>query len=475
MRNVWQYLNRHTIPSISAPFIVGLGVQAAFKSSSEWVEVFVPAARVLREGGDIYAAGGYWYPPFMALMIIPFGPLPELAARLGWFAINIACIVGLVRSAWLLAGGPTLQSITSETKRDWAAAGVGIACSAPYVLNALAHQQVDVIIAYLAVAGCHRLVRGRNFSGAAMIGLAAAFKGPPLLFAAYLVLRRNWTAAGLIVLVAVGVNLLPDLAISPPDGQLRLAVWLERFVLTSFNEELGSWHGVGGVNQALGGTVHRLLTAPTFQSGLSYVTGYRQIPEGLISVGAYGLMLILLAASAVAGLQGQGRARASSGACRLPTHTALELGAVSLLMLLLSPMSDLAHLGPTVLPAFCLARIAIFRGDRFIAATLIVAAAGALAVNKDLVGDAAYTVILWAGVATWSMLALWAGCVRALARGYGGEPPTRGLANSIFPFSARRLPASAGIPLVFLALFRPPPPEFQDAAKSLEIGFSSAD
>ncbi|MGP0075521.1 MAG: glycosyltransferase family 87 protein [Bryobacteraceae bacterium] len=422
-------MNQHTIISIGAPFVVGLGVQAAFKSPSEWVEVFVPAARVLQAGGDIYFRSAYLYPPFMAFMIIPFGSFSELAARLGWFAINVVCIVGLVRSAWLLAGGSTLQSISAETRRDWAVASAGAVCSAPYILNALAHQQLDVIVGFLAVAGCLLLVRGRIISGAVLIGLAAACKGPPLLFVAYLIFRRNWLAAGLIVLVTVGANLLPDLVIAAPSGQLRLMAWVERFVVPSFNGPLGSWNGLGNTaNQSLAGMVQRMFTI--------------KIPEELIKVSAYGLMLILLATSIVAALRGQAFARAGTRAVRFPSHTALELSAVSLLMLLMSPMTDLAHLGPAMLPAFCLARIAIFRGDRIIGAAVIVAAAGALAVNKDLIGDTGYTAVTWAGVASWSMLVLWAGCVTALAQG-DGEPPVRGFADSIFPFLARRSAAHA--------------------------------
>ena len=41
----------------------------------------------------------------------------------------------------------------------------GIACCAPYLLNAQAHQQVDIIIAALMVAGCLELTRGATSPG----------------------------------------------------------------------------------------------------------------------------------------------------------------------------------------------------------------------------------------------------------------------------------------------------------------------
>jgi hypothetical protein len=287
---VWQLLNRHPIVSISTPFVIALGYQATRKNPSEWITAFVKAARELVAGGDIYGDGtSYLYPPFMALMSIPFVPLSELAARLGWFGLNIACIVGLVRSAWLLAGGSMLNPITTQNRRNWAVAGLGILCCAPFILNALAHQQVDIIIAFLAVAGCLQLARGQDTVGAVLIGLAAACKGPPLLFAPYLLFRRKWLAAGLVAIVAVGVNILPDLFVSPPDGRARLLVWAERFAVPTFYGQLGAWIGSNGVgisNQALAGTLQRIFTT-TLQStpsGGVMVTGFRQVPEALVKL-----------------------------------------------------------------------------------------------------------------------------------------------------------------------------------------------
>jgi hypothetical protein len=434
MRAIWQFLVRRPIVAVTTPLVIGLGVQAAFKDSSEWLEVFVRAARVFFAGGDIYRASSYFYPPFTALLVVPFVSLPDVASRLAWFAINVGCIAGMMQSAWLLAGGSTLPAIGPAKKRESFIAAIGIICSATYVLNALAHQQIDLVIDFLVVGGCLLLVRGERVVGAVLIGLAAAFKGPPLLFAAYLVFRRNWVAAGMTVLVAVSANILPDLVVSPPDGKLRLASWLERFVAPTFSGQIGAWNGVSGFNQSLAGTVKRLLTTAlqSTPSELIEVTNSRNVSEALIKSSAYGLMLTLLVTSVVASLRGQFLARVGTTGPGFPSQTALELSAVSALMLLMSPMSDLAHLGILISPALCLARIAVFTADRAISATLIIAAAGALCVNKDLIGSTAYTVVLWIGVATLSTLALWAGCIIALFQGRV-QPPVVNFAESIFP------------------------------------------
>jgi hypothetical protein len=385
----------------------------------------------MRGGGDIYSEGGYWYPPFLAFASLPFSSWSERAARMGWFALNIASIVGLARAAWLCAGG----LMAWKTRRDGKVAALGAICVSPYILNALAHQQVDVFISFLIVTGCLACLRGRSLSGAVLIGLAAACKGPPLLFAGYFIWRRNWRAAGLIVLVAIGANLMPDLLIAPPDGQLRLVAWIDKFAVPAFTHRLGSWNGISTYNQSLSGTTQRMFTTSlqATPEGLDYVADVRPAPETLVKLVGYGLMLALAALSIVSGLRGQALARDRAGT---PSHTALEFSAMSLLTLLMSPMTDLAHMGSTLLPVFCLARLTTTGSRRIIVATLTAAVVCGLAVNKDLVGRTAYDAFLWGGIATYGMLALWFGCVWALARGEGGAP-VAGFTTSIFPFVRR--------------------------------------
>ena len=117
MRAIWQFLVRRPIVAIAMPLVIGLGVQAAFKHPSEWLDPFVRAARVFLAGGDIYDASSYLYPPFTALLVVPFVPLPDVASRLAWFAINVACIAGMMQSAWLLSGGSTLPAIGPAKNR----------------------------------------------------------------------------------------------------------------------------------------------------------------------------------------------------------------------------------------------------------------------------------------------------------------------------------------------------------------------
>src|ERR1700676_3412431 len=110
---------RHPIYMISIPLVIGLGVQALIKSDPEWIDVYVAAGRALLRGDDVYAAGAnYIYPPFAALLAVPFAPLPDLAIRLVWYLINVGAIVWLARSAWGLAGGSRLDFTDAPGRRE---------------------------------------------------------------------------------------------------------------------------------------------------------------------------------------------------------------------------------------------------------------------------------------------------------------------------------------------------------------------
>ena len=141
-------------------------------------------------------------------------------------------------------------------------------------------------------------------------------------------------------------------------------------------------------------------------------------------------LIALAAASVVAALSGPTRS-ASRADFVQPGRTALEMAAMAMLVQLASPMTDLAHMGPVILPGLCLARLAFMPGEWRSRASLAVALLIAVIFNKDLVGWRLYDLVMWSGVGAWASAALWAGCVSALARGLG-EAPSPSFRQSIF-------------------------------------------
>ncbi len=401
----WRYA-----PALAGGLIaVVVGVHLLVRQDNEWEHVFVPAAQRLWAGDDVYRAGGaYLYPPFMAWATLPFVGLSHAAGRFIFVAMSVGCAVFMLGGAWRLAGGGRLRE-PPEAR----AALAGACCGAFYIHNCLVHQQTDVFIGALLVGGCLALRRGRGVLAATGFGLAAAMKCTALLWAPYLLWRRRPAAAALLLAVALGVNLLPELVNRPGAGGTWLGVFASRYLapLTGRDHVPGSWGSDIVYNQSLSGAAQRwLLTEPRWSGGECTVenTGAAVSPLTVRAVllGSEFLLFVL----AVRALGRPFRPAAD------PNNEVLEYGVVLASMLLLSPMSSIAHFGTLVVPGFCLARRAINQRDAVLTALLLAAATAGLASNKDLLGGNLYTVALWGGCVMLNTLALLAGCLRELRR-----------------------------------------------------------
>jgi len=416
------FLERPLI-TLSVPVFLGLASQPLVRCCSEFMNVYVGSAGVLLDGGDIYGAGhGYAYPPLAALLAVPFVPMPEFLARLVWYFINVGAIVALIRCAWGMAGGAPLGPIEATDRREWLAFGLGLVWIVPYLLNALSHEQTDIVIAALLTSGCYMTLRGRPMVGAVLIGLSATFKGPTLLFLGYLVFRRRWRAAALALAVAIGANLVPDLVDHQSGGTL-LGEWVTKFALPAekLTASLGNWNDAhfNMANQSLAGSLQRVTNSTVGWNSGKLDIEARTVPvgPGIMKATAYTMLLLMAAISAWAALRGEGRMARETALPSMPSPTAIEFGAMMVLVLMMSPMSALAHYGLLAAPILCLARLAAVGRYRLAWMVISVGIVIALAMNKDLVGRTAYDLALWGGVTTLSAIGLWFGSIVFLAKG----------------------------------------------------------
>ncbi|MBY0523054.1 MAG: DUF2029 domain-containing protein [Gemmataceae bacterium] len=403
--------------SILAVVVIGaLLVPFCKRADSEWDMVYLAAADDLHRGQDMYAKdNGYLYPPFMALLAVPFTALPVVANRLVWYGINVVALIYLIRTAWQLAGGGALQGPRIANRREHLIFLLGLGCFLGYCLNALSHQQTDLVIGALLLAGCQALNRERLLRAATLLGLAAAMKCTALLWLPFLAWQRRWSAALWLGIVALGVNFLPDIVYPAADGTPWLCHWSARFLepMTTVHYRPGTWGSDIVYNQSLAGAINRWTTTHIAwtATGLS-VEPSPAVPDPMtLRLWRYGLSLVLLGAAALATWP---RPDTESGETT-PRRCAFEGGLVLALMLLLSPMSSNAHFGILALAAFCVARMALQRGSRLHLFLL----GGCLVMNflrKDLCGNVAHGASLWCGAAMWTALFLGFGCGAALWR-----------------------------------------------------------
>jgi hypothetical protein len=392
---------------------------------SEWDQVFIRASRQLVAGENIYippainasspeavkfqATHPWTYPPFQALIALPMAWLPHFLSRLAWFGVQAVALVVLWKLSWRISGGKRLEGA------ELAILVLGLSAGMRYVQGTFGHEQSDILIDALLVAGCFAWQWGRDISAATMWGIAAAFKGPPLIMAPYLAWRGRWVAAVWTVGLAIALNLVPDVVHRAPQG-IWLQEWYARIIKpTSGN--IGQWYVDVTINQSIAGAAHRFFT-----THWNIADGKLNTPYDKNVVPARDLKLLVYAiegALLIAAAWGLGRPMRPPAS---PARAGLECALMFILMLLLSPMSHKTHFGILMLPGFFVARMAIERHDRIAAFAMIACVILIGILDRDFFGAAYGDLFAWYGNVMWGAVALGIACFYALA----AERPNRG-------------------------------------------------
>jgi hypothetical protein len=386
---------------------------------SEWDQVFVRASRQLVDGENIYVSPPFdarssptiifqvthpfTYPPFQALIALPMAWLPHFLSRLAWFAVQVVALSALWKFSWRVSGGKRLAG------QEIYICALGLIAGMRYVQGTFGHEQSDILIDALLVAGCFAWQLGRDFGAATAWGIAAAFKGPPLIMAPYLAWRGRWLAAAWTVALAIALNLLPDVIHRAPHG-----VWLEEWytrIVKPTSGQIGQWYVDVTINQSIAGAAHRFFTTNWHIEDGKLVTTFDKnvVSAKTLKRMVYSLDLELLAAAAWA----LGRpVRAAANAQR----AGLECSLMFILMLLLSPMSHKTHFGILMLPGFFVARFWIQQRSRLAAAAMIVCVISIGLLDRDFFGAALGDMFAWYGNVMWGAVALGVACFYALAK-----------------------------------------------------------
>ncbi|GGF29334.1 glycosyltransferase 87 family protein [Williamsia phyllosphaerae] len=218
------------------------------------IDVYRMGAQVWRNGGSLYASGsmpfttdGIWlpftYPPFAALMFLPFSTVPLAVAGV---AITLSTVVLTVVIARIVL---FRLSIGTPENRLWIALVVatGALWLNPFWMT-LGYGQVNVVLMALVAVDLLLVPRDSPWRGV-LIGVAAAIKLTPMAFVLILLVRAEWRAA----LRAVGafVGLAAVAAVWAPADSVRY--WTHTVFHTDRIGDLS-----GGNNQSVNGFLVRL-------------------------------------------------------------------------------------------------------------------------------------------------------------------------------------------------------------------------
>ncbi len=251
---------------------------------SQWMMAGEP---VYRPEPSTDESGAFTYPPFFALPTMPLTLLPTNVQRSAWYFVNLgmlgATLTLLIRlvpplqprrlpasgeAAILGSGVPPDKSPAPDRPFPWHAlwlvlltAGIG----GRFLIAPIENQSHDLIVLFLLVLGVWLMQWPRRGLSGVSWGLAAACKATPLLLLPLLLWRRQWIAAGLMVVTLVGATLLPDLLFPAKASSLWVVQWYDVFVakvgVGTAAAAAGAWREWAMLNQSLSATLYRLFTA----------------------------------------------------------------------------------------------------------------------------------------------------------------------------------------------------------------------
>ncbi|MFH0910340.1 MAG: glycosyltransferase family 87 protein [Planctomycetota bacterium] len=398
--------------------------KAAPRSLTSDFPRYYVAGAVALEKGDIYLAEGKYqfkYLPFFAQCMMPLALFSLEAAAHLWYLLLAVSYAGMLLLTLKLSNAPPGRALAVSL--------AAIALSGRFFADNARLGQVNLPVAFLALAGVYSVSRGWERAGGLLTAWAAALKFMPALFLLYYAWKRKWwaTAYGVIGTL-VFAAMLPIFTWGPETNRYLLRTYLKgrAKMVTTLPEQ-------DAPGQSLPAIANRLLRPVRASSwnerrSREYRINVADLPLETVNWIALGCVVLLVAAAAW--LMRPGPERESS------LRAGLEIGLLFILMLLISPEARPAQFVTLMVPGGMLAAWSLSgkkgERDRTGLLLLVLAVLAVLGTSSDLVGEKAASYAKAYGVIASGALLLAAGCIRALwriplpPRGTLPVPPAKG-------------------------------------------------
>lgn len=220
------------------------------------------AASCLWHGQVLQACDqGFTYPPFFALVMLPFAVMPLWLRDLVWYGVTLAATIGAFKLSESLAR-KALPAPLDNSELFWLRI-FALLLSAKVMLAVFENQAYDALVLVAVLLGLAALRDGRAVAAGAGLALAAALKATPLIFLPYLLWKRYFASAATFVLVYAIASLLPDILFAPAEGPGYFSTWLGGVVGPSLGVSSAGaagvpfvfWDGANILNHSLRGAV----------------------------------------------------------------------------------------------------------------------------------------------------------------------------------------------------------------------------
>lgn len=312
----------------------------------------------LLEGSFLYAGEMHRpYPPFWALASAPLTLLPMAVMRALLYPLGLLPLAAVVWMVHRLAR--RRLPLAGREAVFWSTA-LALGLGSRFLIRELPECGANLIIVALAWGGVFFWCRGRDRLGGVSLGLATALKCTPALLIAYFAWKRQWRIVSASLIAAAAFTLAPIGWMGPISYARHMAYWGGHVLAAA--AEPNPLRGVLGDeepwNLSLRPAIGRYLVAvpPTHKGHVDHP--WRVQPLDLSPALAGWIVKAVLAGLVVAVAAAMTR-RAGP---RAGLTVLWEGAAVSVLMLLLSPITWRQH-GVWTLPAFLLiARTTVARG-----------------------------------------------------------------------------------------------------------------
>ncbi len=156
-----------------------------------------------------------FYLPAVALLLSPLTAGGVRLAALLWALGHLIALTYAL--SVLMKWGKTASSRAPPR----AAIVIATVVALPAIYEAARFNQLSFFVLALMLAGVTALERRQPARAGVWLGVATVFKLLPAVFAIWLVLKRQWTAAATLVGTALVIALLPSLAVFGPSETLK--------------------------------------------------------------------------------------------------------------------------------------------------------------------------------------------------------------------------------------------------------------